>query len=235
MGCGEYRGMGHNGYFEDGSRRGGAWVYGEIEGDNGCVFIRGKDRSLRRVYPETVGRYIDVADVKDRKIYEDDIVEADLHCEGCDKRIRGIVRSVDDRWVVVTLDGTYYFVDELYNIEVVGNVYDNADVLTVGYVSGLVGEVEARALRWERQGSFSVDREPAGIEVWVLECDECGREVEAADLDELRDVVKRAKWGLYNGKVLCPLCLSREMETLRPQKMTRKEGIGYKRRYPEWI
>ena len=220
MGCSEYRGMCHNGYFADGSRRGGAWIYGEIEEGIGGVFIRDReDGSLRMVYPETVGRYIDVVDVRDRKIYEDDIVEADLHCEGSDKRIRGIVRSVDDCWVVVTLDGNCYFIDELHNIEVVGNVYNNADVLTVGYVSELVEEVEARAFHWERQGSFSVDREPAGIEVWVLECDECSREVEAADLDELRDVVKRAKWGLYNGKVLCPLCLSRKMEALRPQKI----------------
>jgi hypothetical protein len=109
----------------------GEWVYGYYYSFTAagkliaCIMGIGKDTSTYMVDPETVGQYTGLKDRNGKEIYEGDITK--------DKR--GLVECVvfgDWAFRVKGEKGIYYK-HNLYECEVIGNIYDNPDLLEGGY------------------------------------------------------------------------------------------------------
>lgn len=122
------------------------WLYGDLMHDNkgGCYIYPLDAENLytkNKVDPDTVGQFTGQYDKNDKKIYEGDIVRWEYpdydHCTGW----RGTVKNV----CKVTFEyGSFrinaypynlgscedFFEDkETYGLEVIGNVYDNPELL----------------------------------------------------------------------------------------------------------
>ena len=110
----------------------GEWVFGYIFPDLGAMKIRQfePDRPECNDYevdPETVGQYTGLTDKNGRKIFEGDIVSLVKH----DGLIYKVV-YVPCRYELVNSKGVNCFVLDIYkseNIEVIGNIYDNPELL----------------------------------------------------------------------------------------------------------
>ncbi len=130
----------------------GEWVYGSFIpdllevyhngsdkwlGDWGFIKPFGKtkeDRLMVEVERETVGQYTGIMDKNGKKIFEGDIIDTPKY--GVDNG-KGQNYSGKDKFVVGFADGTYYLENHLRRFslrpdigaEVVGNIYDNPELL----------------------------------------------------------------------------------------------------------
>ena len=123
----------------------GAWVYGYVwKNGRGQYFITEENTlTMYAVIPETVGQYTGLKDTEEVKIYEGDIVK---WC-GSFKETDGTIKNCESIYTVRWVDGAFYQVDELYTpeyeilsdvisvldddetYEVIGNIYDNPELL----------------------------------------------------------------------------------------------------------
>lgn len=109
----------------------GEWVYGdllqptkekilniyEISDYNSLMGDR------HEVYPETVGQYTGLNDKNGKKIFEGDIIRSNSE--------RGYIEYYpnDCAFDVVDDHGFYWLISEMSNIEVIGNIHDNPELL----------------------------------------------------------------------------------------------------------
>ena len=82
------------------------------------------------VESETVGQYIGKNDINDKKVFDGDIVKLNLE-EGIE--IGHIALNEENyRYVFVGVDGIPYGIDSTVKLEVIGNIYDNPELLKGG-------------------------------------------------------------------------------------------------------
>ena len=116
----------------------GKWIYGDLrhisDGHGGYILCivdntngRNNDVTGVEVLPETVGQYTGLTDKNGVRIFEGDIVSLVKH----DSLIYKVV-YVPCRYELVNSKGVNCFVLDIYkseNIEVIGNIYDNPELL----------------------------------------------------------------------------------------------------------
>ncbi|HHH6031038.1 TPA: YopX family protein [Listeria innocua] len=79
-----------------------------------------------QVRPETVGQYTERQDIHNNKIFEKDIAT----CQFFDKKITGLIEFIEYMWAVNDRKNQrLYQLNEVSNIEVVGNVEENPELL----------------------------------------------------------------------------------------------------------
>ena len=109
----------------------GKWVYGDLMHIYGCPHIHHDGGTLFKVMRETVGLYTGNIDKNEKRIFEGDIVRVHdtLPCIGDELRdFTGTVFYHDNAFVIVSEDFTHYrWID--YEIEVIGNIHDNPELL----------------------------------------------------------------------------------------------------------
>ena len=122
----------------------GEWVEGSLlkgkKGDADCAIIvpekelqaigldfcgecnRPYDKSFE-VFPETVGQFTGLTDKNGKKIFEGDIIRSNSE--------RGYIEYYpnDCAFDVVDDHGFYWLISEMSNIEVIGNIHDNPELL----------------------------------------------------------------------------------------------------------
>lgn len=114
----------------------GEWTEGDLIQSRDKTYIHPKANSfrvsetglsklivLREVYPETVGEYIGLTDKNGKKIFEGDIIRSNSE--------RGYIEYYpnDCAFDVVDDHGFYWLISEMSNIEVIGNIHDNPELL----------------------------------------------------------------------------------------------------------
>lgn len=126
----------------------GEWIEGNFihRGQTGLEYIRNND-SLLKVYPATVGQYVFLEDADDKKIFTGDILQdksnGDLYVVdfiGGGFGLFTMKEYIDlkHRHQVILWDGlselqTSCFV--MQNLRVIGNIYDNPELIDEGGVS----------------------------------------------------------------------------------------------------
>ena len=92
-----------------------------------------EDNQCEYVVPETVGQYTGMNDINGNKIYEGDIV----HCKARIDRANMFVTFEDGKFVMVLCEefkthkrGLGHYEIECFDKEVIGNIYDNPELLT---------------------------------------------------------------------------------------------------------
>ena len=108
------------------------WVYGGIfpqnkDGDFTIIYQQEPEIRKFTVYADTVGQYTGLTDKNGKRIFEGDIVSLVKH----DSLIYKVV-YVPCRYELVNSKGVNCFVLDIYkseNIEVIGNIHDNPELL----------------------------------------------------------------------------------------------------------
>lgn len=106
----------------------GEWIYGyysEFElcdGEGRCSYIKKDGRQPIKVVPETVGQFTGLTDKNGKEIYEGDIVKY-AYSYG-NTRINKVL--FNNGCFIVDDD---YILSKIGNVEVVGNIYDNHELL----------------------------------------------------------------------------------------------------------
>ena len=114
----------------------GEWTEGDLIQSRGKTYIHPKANSfgvsetglsklivLHEVIPETVGEYTGLTDKNGKKIFEGDIIRSNSE--------RGYIEYYpnDCAFDVVDDHGFYWLISEMSNIEVIGNIHDNPELL----------------------------------------------------------------------------------------------------------
>ena len=113
------------------------WCFGELSHDReGKPHIRFWGHNgylLREVMPETVGQFIGITDMNNKRIFEGDIVFTESN--GMDEEDGNAVIEWDEdtacfviKWHDLTCDFDNFFGHEL---EIIGNIYDSPELLEV--------------------------------------------------------------------------------------------------------
>ena len=114
----------------------GEWTEGDLIQSRDKTYIHPKANSfrvsetglsklivLREVYPETVGEYTGLTDKNGKKIFEGDFIRSNSG--------RGYIEYYpnDCAFDVVDDHGFLWLISEMSNIEVIGNIHDNPELL----------------------------------------------------------------------------------------------------------
>lgn len=86
------------------------------------------------VVPETVGQYTGLTDKNGKKIFEGDIVSGHLDDLFPEDESRYEIAWIDYGWHLTNLDGTVDTAEQDWvnqNFEVIGNIYDNPELMEV--------------------------------------------------------------------------------------------------------
>ena len=109
----------------------GRWVFGDLSnyGDYKTITTV-KDFSIIDscgIIPETVGQYTGLKDLHGTRIFEADIVKVyDVYCN---ETVVGVVEFCDGSFRICDKDFTSYDRWMYCKVEVIGNVYDNQELL----------------------------------------------------------------------------------------------------------
>ncbi|EAE1303581.1 TPA_asm: hypothetical protein GYZ23_14345 [Listeria monocytogenes] len=119
----------------------GEWIYGNlIPFEDSATFIFADERkgastltyahfiinNMHAIDEKTVGQYTERQDINNNKIFEKDIVT----CQFFDKKITGLIEFIEFMWAVIDRKNQrLYQLNEVSNIEVVGNVEENPELL----------------------------------------------------------------------------------------------------------
>ena len=113
----------------------GEWVYGYYirygwthQEKDYIVPLYASDLYAKEVIPETVGQYTGLTDKYGKKIFEGDIVNfktTAYYFKNC--RIK--YRSCYGRYCAIDNHGYEYPMDETFEYEVIGNIYDNPELM----------------------------------------------------------------------------------------------------------
>ena len=80
------------------------------------------------IIPETIGQYINRNDINGKEIYVGDIVKVkDNYLKG--REFTGVVDFSDCSFMIRTSIGCNYRWRDYYNVEVIGNIFDNKEML----------------------------------------------------------------------------------------------------------
>ena len=114
---------------------GNEWVYGNLIVIGDCCFIN-KDMGFNKtVIPETVGQYTGLKDKNGKRIFESDIVNCKTTIyffENC----KVVYRNSLARYCVVDTNELIYPMDEGFEYEIIGNVFDNPELFERGVDNG---------------------------------------------------------------------------------------------------
>ena len=114
------------------------WVYGGIfpqnSGGDFAIIYEQTSCEKRVVYADTVGQYIGVDDKNGKEIYEGDIVRQFADCTelGNDLYFFYVIEWDKEYCAFVgreTHSNETYLMSDLEGVEVIGNAYDNSDLL----------------------------------------------------------------------------------------------------------
>lgn len=112
----------------------GKWAYGNLEVKTDKVCIITPDDTPLGIYgvvdPETVGQYTGLADKNGTKIFEGDIVIADALSEP--RKVEFVDNEYWCAFCLVAANDECDYLFEYGNVEVVGNIYDNPELLQGG-------------------------------------------------------------------------------------------------------
>lgn len=109
----------------------GRWVFGDLSnyGDYKTITTL-KDFSIIdscEVIPETVGQYTGLKDLHGTRIFEGDVVKVyDVYCN---ETVVGVVEFCDGSFRIYDKDFTSYDRWMYCKVEVIGNVYDDVNLL----------------------------------------------------------------------------------------------------------
>lgn len=118
-----------------GTRGDKKWIEGDLfHGYNDYVGITKKLLGIEtwQVDPETVGQYTGIRDKNNKKIFEHDIVKA---YDPLDEiSFIGVVKYFDGSFYICDTDFCSYYRWIDYEVEVIGNIHDNPELLKLGGV-----------------------------------------------------------------------------------------------------
>ncbi|HAA5244312.1 TPA_asm: hypothetical protein GF177_13900 [Listeria monocytogenes] len=119
----------------------GEWVYGNLmQFEDSATFIFADERkgastltyarfiinNMHAIDEKTIGQYTERQDINNNKIFEKDIAT----CQFFDKKITGVIEFIEYMWAVNDRKNQrLYQLNEVSNIEVVGNVEENPELL----------------------------------------------------------------------------------------------------------
>ena len=105
------------------------WVEGGYYENNTGKYIISPAFVAHLVIPETVGRFTGLTDKNGVKIFEGDIVN--VKARSCSFTGCVIYWSEEARYACKTKSGTRYAICARFEFKVIGNIYDNPELLEV--------------------------------------------------------------------------------------------------------
>lgn len=112
------------------------WIYGLFfkSGSEG-QWTEVQTESGQSIYvdPETISQYTGLKDKNSREIYEKDVLDVQGIGYPFVPSWKGIVKFIDGSYLIENLEGTNgeYLFDETREVEIIGNVYEDAHLLEV--------------------------------------------------------------------------------------------------------
>ena len=108
-------------------RDGGDWVHGWLSGPDTIHFAPANQHQWRAksVLPETVSQFTGIEDEDGHWIYEGDMINFKYQEKSGVYFYLGEVYWGESGWLVQSLLGKKYRLDEIFGIKVIGNIYDN--------------------------------------------------------------------------------------------------------------
>ena len=105
----------------------GEWVFGDLLHNCDCVKIRENETEINHVarsfpvLPKTIGQYTGLTDKNGTRIFEGDIISCDYFI--------GTVSFCNGCWCASEVGKIPEDLYELINLEVIGNIHDNPELL----------------------------------------------------------------------------------------------------------
>ena len=117
----------------------GEWVEGDLlhgycKGNNEPCIASEEKQCTFEVIPETIGQYTGLTDKQGKKIFEGDILNVHDALIRCDEKYHEFVGCISFGNASYRIDGDdrmthYRWLD--YEVEVIGNIHDNPELLEV--------------------------------------------------------------------------------------------------------